>query len=100
MAKKQAPNLDTPETPKLNEAKPKRARQGTQHRPLCPKCSTEAEPVFLVAVGGTQDGTHSWYACPNRKKGCDFPRQKVPRPSYVERLRRRRRRDEEDIGAR
>ena len=100
MAKTPKANLDVPEddAPKLEQTK--RARQGTQHRPLCPKCSTDKKPVFLVAVGATQDGTHSWYACPNRAEGCDFPRQKVPRPSYLERLRRRRNRPDEDIGAR
>jgi hypothetical protein len=79
-------DLETPAPPPV-EPPPdsKRARQGDQHRPTCPRCSTEDKPVLLVAA--SSPALFTWYSCPT--EGCGH-RIKVPRPNIGQLLGRRR----------
>lgn len=51
-------------------------RQGDQHRPLCPVCSTPEQPVLMTAASSRD--LFTWYACPTA--GCAH-RVKLPRPN-------------------
>lgn len=75
--------VDRPTPPDLAR-EPRRPRQGDQHRPTCPRCSTTEQPVFLVAASTQQ--LFTWYSCPTPECG---HRIKVARPDIQQVLGRR-----------
>lgn len=64
-----------------------RARQGSDQRPTCEVCG-EA----MIAASTPPPGIFTWYVCPNRPKGCNGSRKKVPRPQAAKVFAQRRRR--------
>lgn len=64
-------------------------RQGSEHRPLCPQCSTEDKPVLCTATNSRS--LFTWYGCPNAD--CNFT-VKVPRPRVANMFRRQKAREQ------
>lgn len=60
---------------------PQRLRQGSENRPICPRCSSPDEPQLMVAA--STPGPYTYYQCPN---DCGEPGVKVPRPEAYKQL--------------